>query len=106
VTITLARQRRRTHSATFNAHGAVAALRGEKNVGGLAEKFVVHPNQIATWKAQFLDRSREDLDEKADVTPAPNIDKMEVKTGSLTLENECFESALSSASIFIYQLLH
>ena len=46
-------------------------------VGELAEKFEVHPNPITTGKAQFLEGSSEVFGEKADGTPAPNIEKME-----------------------------
>jgi transposase len=46
----MARRPRRTHLVTFKAQVAVAALRGDKTVGELVEKFEVHPDQIATWK--------------------------------------------------------
>ena len=44
----MARPQRRIRSATFKAQGAVACIRGDKTVAELAEKFEVHPNQIAT----------------------------------------------------------
>ena len=78
---------------------AVAALRGDKTVGELGETFEVHPNQIATGKAQLLERSSEVFGEKADGTPAPNIEKMEAKIGRLTLENDFLESALVKAGL-------
>ncbi len=37
--------------------------------------------------------------EKADGTPAPNIEKMEAKVGRLTLENDFLESALIKAGL-------
>jgi hypothetical protein len=59
--------------------------------------FEVHPNQVTAWKAQLLERSSEVFGEKADGTPAPNIEKMEAKIGRLTLENDFLESALVKA---------
>jgi transposase len=95
----IARRQRRTHSATFKAQVAVAALRGDKTIAEVAEKFGVHPNQVTAWKAQLLERSSETFGEKADGTPAPNIEKMEAKIGSLTLENDFLESALINAGL-------
>ena len=95
----MARRQRRTHSATFKAQVAVAALRGDKTIAEVAEKFEVHPNQVTAWKAQLLERSSEVFGEKADGTPAPNIEKMEAKIGRLTLENDFLESALVKAGL-------
>ena len=90
---------RRTHSATFKDQVAVASLRGDKTIAEIAEKFEVHPNQVTPWKAQLLERSSETFGEKADGTPAPNIEKMEAKIGRLTLENDFLESALIKAGL-------
>jgi transposase len=90
----MARRQRRTHSATFKAQVAVAAIRGDKTIVEIAEKFEVRPNQVTAWKAQFLERSSEAFGEKADGPPAPNIEKMEAKIGRLTLENDFLGSAL------------
>jgi transposase len=79
---------------------AVTALQGGKTIADIAEKFEVHPNQITTWKAQLLERSSSKaFGDKADGTPAPNIEKMEVKIGRLTLENDFLASVLVKAAL-------
>ena len=90
------RQQHHTDSATFRARVAVGALRGDKTVAELAEKFGVHPNQITAWKAQLLERSSE-------VFSANNIGSQYREDGGenlrLTLENEFLESALMKARL-------
>ena len=48
----MSRRPRRKHSAAFQAKAALAAIRGEKTLAGLAEQFDVHANRIAQWKSQ------------------------------------------------------
>jgi transposase len=49
------RRPRRNHTAAFKAKVAVAALKGDKTLAELAEKFDVHANQITQWKTQLLE---------------------------------------------------
>ena len=46
---------RRNHTAAYKAKVALAALKGDKTLAELSEKFDVHSNQIVQWKAQLLD---------------------------------------------------
>src|SRR5205823_4233818 len=48
---------RRNHTAAFKAKVALAALKGDRTLTELAEKFDVHANQITQWKAQLLDEA-------------------------------------------------
>ena len=50
---------RRNHAPAFKAKVALAAVRGEKRLVELAQRFDVHPNQITTWKAQLVDGAAE-----------------------------------------------
>ena len=47
----MARRPRRTHSATFKAQVAVAALRGDKTIAEIAEKLevLVCPHFVSHW---------------------------------------------------------
>jgi transposase-like protein len=49
------RRPRRNHTAAFKAKVALAALKGDKTLAELAEKFDVHGNQITQWKTQLLE---------------------------------------------------
>ena len=46
---------RKKRSAEEKAHIAVEALREDKTVREIAEKYGAHPNQISNWKRQLLD---------------------------------------------------
>jgi transposase-like protein len=49
-------KKRACHSEQFKAKIALAAVRGDKTLGELAQQFQVHPTQISTWKQHLLDR--------------------------------------------------
>jgi transposase len=44
----MSRRARRNHTPV-----ALAAVKGDRTLAQLAEQFDVHPNQIASWKAQL-----------------------------------------------------
>ncbi|CAI06360.1 Putative transposase, IS3/IS911-like [Aromatoleum bremense] len=96
----MTRRKRRNHSPAFKAQVAVAALKGDKTLAELAQQFDVHPNQIADWKSQLMERAAHVFgDASATATAAPDLTKLHAKIGQLTLENDFLESALTKAGL-------
>ena len=50
-------QKRRQFSAEFKAKVAIEALKEQQTLQELANKYEVHPNQISSWKQEFLQNS-------------------------------------------------
>jgi transposase len=50
----MSRRDRRKFTATFKAEVVIEALKERKTMSELAQQFDLHPNQITTWKKEFL----------------------------------------------------
>ena len=96
------RRPRRNHTAAFKAKVAVGALKGDKTLAELAEKFDVHPNQIVQWKTQLLEGAIGVFltpAEKREAGGGPSVKDMQAKIGQLALENDFLAGALSKAGM-------
>lgn len=92
---------RRNHSPAFKAKVALAAIKGEKTMIELAQRFDVHPNQIKQWKDQLLDGAVGVFgdDRKEDAVPTVDVKSLHAKIGELTLENDFLAGALGKAGL-------
>ncbi|GLO80047.1 transposase [Sulfitobacter pontiacus] len=90
------RRPRRKHCAAFQAKVALAPIKGEKTLIGLAQDFDVHPNQIKQWRDQLLDDATGVFGDAAKAEPEPVIDvkTLHAMIGELTLENDFLSGAL------------
>lgn len=97
----MTKRARRTHSASFKAKVALAAVRGERTLAELAQQFDVHPNQITDWKRQLQERASDVFCVTSAVPSDPPVDvkTLHAKIGQLTLENDFLESALNKAGL-------
>ena len=48
-------KQRNHYSADFKAKVALAAIKGQQTINEIASTFLVHPNQVLTWKRQALE---------------------------------------------------
>ena len=94
------RRTRRNHAPGFKAKVALAAIKGDKTLSELAERFDVHPNQISEWKQQ-LQESAADVfgGPPKSKTAEPDLKILHAKIGQLTLECDFLEGALTKAGM-------
>jgi transposase len=96
----MTRRVRRTHNPAFKAKVALAAIKGDKTLAELAQRYDVHPNQITAWKAQVLDGAAVLFGGGAsEAAPAVDLKVLHAKIGELTLENDFLAGALSKAGL-------
>src|SRR4029078_332535 len=90
------RRPRRNHTAAFKAKVALAALKGDKTLAELAEKFDVHGNHITQWKTQLREGAMGVFLSPAEKreTQGPSVKDMQAKIGQLALENDFLAVAL------------
>lgn len=93
------RRTRRTHNPAFKARVALAAVREDRTLAELCEAFELHPNQIAEWKRQLLERAAEVFETGAARAEAVNLAPLHAKIGQLALENDFLEGALTKAGL-------
>ena len=89
------RRPRRNHTAAFKAKVAVAALKGDKTLAELAEKFDLHTNQITQWRTQLLESAdRRVPDAGGEARHGTETKDMQAKIGQQALEIDFLAGAL------------
>jgi len=93
---------RRKFTAKFKAMVAIEALKERESLSELATRYEVHPNQISTWKREFIEHA----DRVFDTTKGKKEPDSEVavhtlfeQIGQLKVENDFLKKSLHKAGL-------
>jgi transposase len=83
---------RKRYDKEFKAKVALEALKGEKTLQELAVTYAVHPNMIALWKKQILERASALFEKEGKDKDAEDVERKQgelyKQIGQLQVENE------------------
>ena len=83
---------KKRHSKDFKAKVAIEALRGEKTIQEIAQKYEVHPNQVTLWKKQLVENATLAFDKHGDDKELVEAEKkhgeLYSQIGQLKVEND------------------
>ena len=90
----MSKNKRKRYSAEFKAKVALEALKGESTVHELAGRFEVHPNMIAQWKRQAVERMDTlfaTKSERSEALSEEQLKDLHAKIGQLTVERDFWQ---------------
>jgi len=89
--------KRRKFTSKFKTKVVLEALKERQSVAELAQKYELHPNQISTWKKEFLANAEQVFDsgKKSPKTEAElERDRLLKTIGELKMDNDFLKDAL------------
>lgn len=79
---------RKKHSAAFKTKVVLEALKERQTMSELAQKYELHPTQIAVWKKEFLQNAEIVFSGPKIPDPSRETDELYKKIGQLKVEND------------------
>ena len=88
---------KRKFTSEFKLKVILDALREKQTLSELSQKYELHPNQISTWKSDFLANAKQVLEtKKPKITEqAQGQDELYTKIGKLQMELDFLKKKLS-----------
>ena len=92
---------RRKFSAEFKTKVSIASIQERYTLSELAEKFEVHPTQIAKWKREFLDNASAAFESPGRRVESSDedMDKLYTKIGRLEVERDFLKKTLKKTGL-------
>lgn len=95
---------RRKFTSEFKAKVAIEAIKERQTLSELAEKFEVHPTQIAGWKREFLSNAPSLFESaggsKTDQESPVDVEGLYSKIGRLEVERDFLKKNLQKTGLF------
>jgi transposase len=90
-------KKRKNYTSGFKTKVVLEALQERETIQEIGKKYEIHPNQISTWKSQFLANAIS-VFEKGMVKPDNEKEKDELfkKVGQLQIENDFLKKVWGS----------
>ena len=88
-------KKRKNHTSGFKTKVVLEALQERETIQEIGRKYDIHPNQISTWKTQFLSKAS-DIFEKGITKNDDEKEKTELfkKVGQLQMEVDFLKKVL------------
>ncbi len=92
----MSKQTRRKFTAEFKTKVVLEALKERQTIETLSKTYELHPNQITTWKKEFLLKASVVFDAKESGSKSiePDTEKLYAQIGQLKVENDFLKKKL------------
>ncbi len=90
------KRKRTNHKPNIKANAALEALKEDKTLTEIADKYSVHQNQIQRWRKQLKENAADIFggNEKENKDKDKLIEQLHAKVGELTMERDFLSKAL------------
>ena len=90
--------RRKRYTAQFKARVALEAVKADRSINEIASEYGVHPQQVRTWKREFLEKMHLAFERDRDTLYLQKeLEKAYRKIGQLEVERDFLSGLLKSS---------